>query len=423
MIEISNRQEKKFPLRTAVIISLAGLSFLLSFLFIVSPEASFSRSSRVAVAEEPEGPQVERHDFVLSSNSTFYQIMTGFGVSGQEIAEIADKARAIHSMRQLRAGSVVSVFTLEGAFQKAEYKFSDYEYLLVEKSPEGEITAVKAELPHETMETVISGTIENSLYEDALKAGADAQAVMALTDIFAWDIDFASDIRKGDTFSMLSEVLYVEGVAVRTGRVLGAEMVNGGKQYTAVYYEGNGGSGYYDADGKSLRRSLLKSPLRYRRITSHFSKGRYHPIHKRYRPHHGVDYAAPTGTPIESAGSGVVKFAGWKGGYGNYVEIRHNNGYSTAYGHLSKIGKGIRSGGKVSQGDLIGLVGSTGISTGPHLHYEVKVNGRLINPLSVKAVADKAIPKKQMQAFAALRDEVQGKLAAAETAVAMNTGN
>lgn len=422
MSGFQNRNEKRFPIRTALILSLVGFSFILSILFLISPASSqkFSESTSSGLDEPPaaEGPKIERFDFKLSSNNTFYQLMTALNVPGPEILDITKKARPVFDLTRLREDSVLKAFTIDGRLQKIEYKFNDYEFLLVERDPDGNMTARKEELPHETREVVVSGTIENSLYEDAIKAGADPQAVVALTDIFAWDIDFASDIRKGDTFKLLSEMLYVEGVPVKTGRLLGAEMENGGKRYTAIYYEGKNGKGFFDEKGRSLKKTLLKSPLRFRRITSKFSRGRYHPILKRYRPHHGVDYGAPVGTPIESAGSGVVKKAGWNGGYGNYVEIKHSNGYSTAYGHLSRIGKGVRSGVKVDQGQVIGYVGSTGLSSGPHLHYEVKVNGRLINPLSVKSLPGTPIPKKEMGQFASVRDSVQHKLTSGGTAYA-----
>lgn len=420
-----NRNEKRFPIRTALIFSLVGISFFLSILFLISP-ASSQKFSEPAAAEgsespsEDQGPKIERFDFKLTSNNTFYQVMTAIKVPGPEILDIVKKAKPIFNLTRLKEDSVLKAFTIDGRLQKIEYKFSDYEFLLVERDPDGNMAAKKEELPHETREVVVSGTIENSLYEGALKAGADPQAVVALTDIFAWDIDFASDIHKGDTFRLLSEMLYVEGVPVKTGRLIGAEMENGGKRYAAIYYEGKGGKGYYDEKGRSLKKTLLKSPLRFRRITSTFSRGRYHPILKRYRPHHGIDYGAPTGTPIESAGSGVVKHAGWKGGYGNYIEVKHSNGYTTAYGHLSRIGKGIRSGAKVDQGQVIGYVGSTGLSSGPHLHYEVKVGGRLINPLSVKSLPGVPVPKKEMAQFVAARDSVQHKLSSSGTAYATN---
>lgn len=422
---IQNRNEKRFPIRTALIFSLVGISFFLSILFLISP-ASSQKFSEPAADEgnespsEDQGPRIERFDFKLTSNNTFYQVMTAINVPGPEIMDIVKKAKPVFNLTRLKEDSVLKAFTIDGRLQKIEYKFGDYEFLLVERDPDGNMVAKKEELPHETREVVVSGTIENSLYEDALKAGADPQAVVALTDIFAWDIDFASDIHKGDTFRLLSEMLYVEGVPVKTGRLLGAEMENGGKRYSAIYYEGKNGNGYYDEKGRSLKKTLLKSPLRFRRITSTFSRGRYHPILKKYRPHHGVDYGAPVGTPIESAGSGVVKKAGWNGGYGNYVEIRHSNGYTTAYGHLSRIGKGIRSGSKVDQGQVIGFVGSTGLSSGPHLHYEVKVNGRLINPLSVKSLPGVPVPKKEMAQFVATRESIQHKLSSGGTAYAVN---
>lgn len=425
MTGTQNRNEKRFPIRPALIFSLVGISFFLSILFLISPASSqkFSEPGPVEGAEaasEDHGPKIERFDFKLTANNTFYQIMSALNVTGPEIMDIVKKAKPVFDLTRLKEDSVLKAFTIDGILQKVEYKFSDYEFLLVERDPDGNMVAKKQELPYEIREVVVSGTIENSLYGDAIKAGADPQAVVALTDIFAWDIDFASDIHKGDTFSILSEMLYVEGVPVKSGRLLGAQMNNGGKNYSAIYYEGNGVKGYYDEKGRSLKKTLLKSPLRFRRITSTFSRGRFHPILKKYRPHHGVDYGAPVGTPIESAGSGIVKKAGWNGGYGNYVEIKHSNGYSTAYGHLSKIGKGIRAGAKVDQGQVIGFVGSTGLSSGPHLHYEVKVNGRLINPLSVKSLPGVPIPKKEMQQFAAVRDGIQDKLTSGGTAFALN---
>lgn len=437
-----NSKETEKNLRPILLAVLVGASFFFSALFLLSPEASSEKLSEepvikapgVDIASEPamEAPQkavaepqkkFKRLDFRISEGDTFYDKMSAIGLSGADIQTISLKAKPVYDVRNIKSGTILRVFTDEAGWDSIEYRFSDFETLLVKRnaSAEGGIEAEKAELPHEHREEAVSGSIENSLYEDALKAGADPQAVMALSDIFAWDVDFASDIRKGDTFRILAEVLYVEGRPVRTGRILGAEMVNDGKKYTAVYFEGKDGkSGYFDAEGKSLSRTLLKSPLRFRRITSYFTKKRFHPILKKYRPHHGIDYGAPTGTPIESAGSGRVAFAGWKRGYGNFIEIRHSNGYTTAYGHLSKIGKGVKTGSKVDQGQVIGYVGSTGISTGPHLHYEVKLGGKLINPLSIKAVPDRSISKGEKDRFAALAGEVLGKLSASSTAVASN---
>ncbi|MBI5903546.1 MAG: peptidoglycan DD-metalloendopeptidase family protein [Deltaproteobacteria bacterium] len=438
MAESPEKKDLKSLLRPVLLLSLAGLALILSAIFLLSPEAYSEKSSgektRTTIDQAPLSsggpanpgvpPDVEksaegRYDFRINGGQTFYSIMTLFGLPGSEIQAIAGAARPVYDLRQLKQDTVFRIFTLNKEWRRMEYRFSAYETLVVEKD-EGSANGVKAaktELPHEQREVVVSGVIESSLYEDGVKAGADPQVMMNLTDIFAWDVDFTSDIQKGDTFRVLYEALYVDGAPVSAGRILGAEMVNEGKKYTAVYFEGK--DGYYDLEGRSLRRTLLKSPLRFRRITSYFTKSRFHPILKKFRPHHGIDYGAPKGTPVESAGGGRVAFAGWKNGYGNFIEIRHNNNYSTGYGHLSRIAKGIRTGARVSQGDLIGYVGSTGISTGPHLHYEVKIGGRLINPLSVKAVADASIGKKERQRFAAVSAEVLRKLSGADTRVAV----
>lgn len=421
-------------LRPVLIAVLLGASFFFSVIFILSPDAFSQKNSNDASplnpgeevyslrapAPPPEpGNKASRYDFRLTESDTFYRVLSILGVPGPEIQNITERARPVYDLRQLKKDALLKAVTQNNLVERIEYRFNDFEVLNIERDAKAVkgFRVSKTELPHETRETRVTGSIESSLYEDGIKAGADPQAIMSLSDIFAWDIDFASDIRKGDTFSILYETIYVEGRPLKTGRILGAEMVNGGKKFSAIYFEGGGDrGGYYNAEGKSLARSLLKSPLRFRRITSYFGR-RFHPILKQYKPHHGIDYAASAGTPVESAGSGHVTFAGWKRGYGNFIEIRHNNGYSTAYGHLLRISKGVRPGAKVLQGDVIGLVGSTGLSTGPHLHYEVRSSGRLINPLGIKSEPDRALARGEMPRFASLRDQVAGKLSG-ETAVA-----
>ncbi len=429
---LSTQNTRRKLLKPVVIAAGAGVLLFLAVVFLISPNAfsqffsgvtPFKPVSPAAIESvklsAPLGPKIDRLDFRLTGTDTFYRIMSVLKVPGPEIHAIAGKARPIYDLRQLKKDTILRVVTKDDKWERIEYRFNEYEILVVEAA-DG-IKASMSELPHEKKTVVISGTIENSLYEDGLKAGVDPQAIMALSDIFAWDVDFASDIRKGDTFSVLTEVLYVEGRPVKAGRILGAEMVNDGRKYTAVYFAGTDGAGsYFDAEGKSLTRTLLKSPLRFRRITSYFTNRRFHPLLKVYRPHHGIDYAAPTGTPVESSGNGRVIFSGWKNGYGNFIEVKHNNNYITGYGHLSRIVRGIRPGAKVSQGEVIGFVGSTGISTGPHLHYEIRVNSRLINPLSVKSEPDRSITKAELAKFASLRDDVVKKLTGKDTTVASN---
>jgi len=218
------------------------------------------------------------------------------------------------------------------------------------------------------------------------KEGISNELILNFADIFSWEIDFLTDPRKGDSFQMIWErYISPEGNVLMEGRILAAQYVNQGKKYTAIFYQDpEGHRGYFTPDGKSLRKSFLRSPLHYRRISSYFSYRRFHPILKIYRPHLGIDYAAPTGTPVSSIGDGVVIFAGWNGGFGKQVKIKHPNGYITSYGHLSRIAKGVRRGKKVYQGQVIGYVGATGLATGPHLDFRISKNGRYYNFLKMR---------------------------------------
>ena len=357
---------------------------------------------------------VRNHDFTIKSQDSFYNLMASLQVPPKDILAISKKSKKIFDLRRLRAGDKMKVaLSDDGTVDKLEYRYKDLESLLVERdeSERGGFKVSKHDVDFTVRTKNVRGTIDTSLFEAGLKAGANPRALMDLTDIFAWDIDFATDLRKGDTFKLLYETIEVDGLAIKTGKVLGAEMVNKGRKFTAVYYiDGEQMGDYYDLDGKSLSRTLLRSPLRYRRISSHYNKNRRHPITKRYTPHHGIDYAAPKGTPVESSGSGKVVFAGWKGGYGNFIVIRHNSKYTTAYGHLSKIAKGIKKGVKVAQGQVIGKVGSTGLSTGPHLHYEVRVHGEHVNPLKIKSTSRKYVAKVEREAFGNVRDSVTSKI-------------
>lgn len=424
-----------YYIRPAFIALLVGTALFLSAFFLLSPDASSERLLRGVSASngvfsgngaskneavDSGEKALTRYDFRLTATDTFFSVMSVFNLTGIEINEIAGKSKGVYDLSRIKEGAVLRVFSGKDKWQSIEYDLSAYETLVVENTAQG-IIAGKKELPHETRVTTVAGTIESSLYEAGLGAGADPELIMNLSDIFAWEIDFASDIQKGDTFNILYEATFVEGTPVASGKVLAAEMINNGKHYAAVYFEENGQKGgYYDADGRSLRRALLKSPLRFRRITSYFTKKRFHPILKRYRPHHGIDYAAPVGTPVESAGSGKVLFAGWRSGYGNTIEIRHNNSYATVYAHLSRIAKGVRTGASVDQGDVVGYVGSTGISTGPHLHYEVRVAGRLVNPLSIRSMPTKAIAKSEMGRFNSAKQGLMARLADSRIVVASN---
>ncbi|MGB2698709.1 MAG: M23 family metallopeptidase [Candidatus Zixiibacteriota bacterium] len=244
------------------------------------------------------------------------------------------------------------------------------------------------------------GAIHNSLWESMNSQCKDPELILKFADVFAWEIDFLTEIRNGDGFRLIFEELWREGEFAKYGDILAAEYILSGDTHTAVLYQDSGGhKDYYDLLGASLRKTLLRSPLHYRRISSGFSYSRFHPVFKRYQPHYGVDYAAPVGTPVSAAGDGVVIFAGWKGGLGKTIQIRHPKGFVTSYGHLSKYAKGINKGKKVKQKDVIGYVGRTGATTGPHLDYKCQKNGRYVNPLKITVPSVEPLKKEYLADF------------------------
>ena len=283
--------------------------------------------------------------------------------------------------------------------------------IVVVNTPNG-FTAARKTYEPVVLEAGVEGQIQQSLWEAAVeRCGLDAEVVLKFSDIFAYDIDFFTDVQPGDTFCLLYEKLYCQDRYLGSGRLLFAEFTNNGRKLEAYYYQnGDGEDGYYDAAGRSLRKMFLKSPLRYRRISSYFTRSRYHPILKIYRPHLGIDYAAPVGTPIETIGDGVVTFVGWNKGYGRFVKIKHNRTYTTTYGHLSGYAKGLHKGQRVRQGELIGYVGSSGLSTGPHLDFRMVKDGRFINPLSLKLEPAPPIKASEKERFFEIVEQVRAGL-------------
>ena len=257
----------------------------------------------------------------------------------------------------------------------------------------------------------MGGVINDNLISSIGNGRERLSLALNLSDIFAWDIDFTTDLRRGDTFKIIVEELYQDNKFKKYGKIIAAEFMNDGKSYQAYRFEHNGKAGYYDNEGNSLKRAFLKAPLSFRRVSSGFSSGRFHPVLKRYRPHHGIDYAAPAGTPVSAVGDGTVAFSGYKGDYGKLVTIRHPNGYKTYYGHLSRIGKGIAPGVKVAQEEVIGYVGATGLATGPHLHYEMRVNEAPFNPLRLKLPNGEPIPMALIARFEEVRNQMVDRLA------------
>ena len=292
------------------------------------------------------------------------------------------------------------VFPLNGGNDRA---------LIVERDSTDELTVTESALPLEKRVLMKSAQIRYSLFGASDAADIPDSVATQLADIFGGDIDFHRDIRKGDRFSVVYEAISHLGRMVRTGRILAAEFVNDGRTYRAVWFEDEDGKGgYYTADGKNIRKAFLRSPLEFSRITSGFSASRFHPILHTQRAHTGVDYGAPVGTRVKATGDGVVEFVGSQGGYGKVVMLRHQSQYMTVYGHLSGFANGLRRGSRVAQGEVIGFVGATGMATGPHLHYEFRVNGVHRNPLAVVLPEAPALTALQLPRF---RERSQAVLA------------
>ena len=318
----------------------------------------------------------------IQRGDTVAALLARLDVDDPKAVGFLRSAKEARALTQLRPGrSVYAETDAEGQLHSLTYLTPGGTLFQVERDGEEfKVSEQPAQL--ETQSLMASGEIRSSLFAATDDAGLSDAVAIQLAEIFSSQIDFHRDLRRGDRFAVVYEGFYHKGELVKTGRVLAAEFVNQGKRYRAIWFAANDGEGgYYTPEGRSLRRAFLRSPLEFSRISSGFSHARFHPILKTWRAHRGIDYAAPTGTRVRATGDGVVTFAGRKGGYGNLVIIQHAGKYTTYYAHLSRFAEGIRAGARVSQGQYIGYVGQTGLATGPHLHYEFRVNGVQQDPL------------------------------------------
>ena len=314
---------------------------------------------------------------------------------------LSPDARAINT--QLIPGHTVEIKTnLDGQLLHLEYELDADNILVAGLTPQGYQVATE-KLVLQNHQVLKSAMIRDSLFGATDDAGIPDQIAIQVADIFSGEIDFNDDLRPGDKFNVIYEAFYNAGELMKTGDVLAVEFINNGKVYQAIHFgEAEGKFAYYSPEGKSLHKSFLRSPVEFTRVSSSFNAGRFHPILHRFKAHKGVDLAAPTGTRIKAAGDAVVDFVGKKGGYGNVIVLKHENGISTVYGHLSKFAPGLRRGQAVAQGEIIGNVGMTGLATGPHLHYEFLVGGIHRDPLTVALPTSVPIDGKYKKEFDAL---------------------
>jgi murein DD-endopeptidase MepM/ murein hydrolase activator NlpD len=355
-------------------------------------------------------------EFKLMRGETVADVFEKLGLGGVEARQATDALAERINLRKLKAGNQYSAFfnpdstleslelTLEGSGRVAMTRAS---LASNEGTPGWQVDWRPFE--RTVRMRALRGTVDGSLDTSIRKAGGPTGLSFRMADVLQWDLDFTRDLKKGDHFEILFEEVLLEGKPHAVGGVYALVYDDSKNRRHEAYRYGDSGT-YYDGEGRPLRKMFLRSPLRYSRITSHFTTRRFHPVLKSYRPHWGVDYGAPVGTPVQVTANGVVTFTGWDRGGGNVVKVRHAGGFVTAYLHLSRFAKGIRPGVRVHQGDIVAFTGATGLASGPHLDYRVQQNGRWIDPLTLKSVRDEAIPSSQLASFRTWKSEVLASL-------------
>jgi len=347
---------------------------------------------------------IDWQEITVKSGDNLSLIFPRVGLSARDVYNVAQLGKEVKPLLNLKPGQILR-FSIKSeedtkALDKLELELSALQTLSVTSSDDdGYQTSMETRVV-ESRQAQASGQIENSLFEAGIEAGLSDNIIMELAYIFGWDIDFALDLRKNDSFTIIYSEDFLDGEKIDDGDILAAEFTNRGKTYRAVRYtDETDVTRYYAPNGDSMRKTFSRSPVHFSRISSKFNPNRKHPVLKTNRPHRGVDYAAATGTPITATGDGKVQFLGTKGGYGRTIVLSHGGKYTTLYAHMSSYKKGLRSGKRVQQGDVIGYVGSSGLATGPHLHYEFRVNGVHRNPLTVALPKAEPLEKKYIADF------------------------
>ena len=392
--------------RVLLCIVMACILFLpVLFLLLHSKSPSPPPPLPEAVDKTPETPEVQVIEGRVEEKGTLFKSLTEKKVPGQWIELIVSKLKPFVNFKKSKGGKYRLVSDGNGELRKFVYEVGPTEVYEVNKEPNG-YTAQKIDVPVDATLVRVTGEIRSSLFEAMDVAGEQDLLAVEFAEVLAWEIDFYKDVKQGDRFNILVEKIYKGKEFIRYGLIQAVEYQGLEKAIKGIRYQDD----FYDEKGNSLRKAFLKAPLRFNRISSRFSLARKHPILGGLRPHLGTDYAAPTGTSVWAVGDGVVVSSGWSGGYGNQVVLRHMNGYTTYYGHLSRIGPGIRAGVRVKQKQIVGYVGSTGLSTGPHLDYRLAKDGKFRNPLKESSPAGTAIPEKERESFQRVRDDMLSRL-------------
>lgn len=395
--------------------------FIIVVSALVLGRVFFTKNSQSSDKEDPEivEESKDRETIIqIESGMTFSSITEEVGIGATLMTELLTASTDVYDLVNIRVGREIKFYfdKTTNNFVRLIYPIDSEEELLIEYDNEGKILASRRLIDYQIKIKTVEGTIDSSLYQSAVDKNVDIRAIIELADVFAWTVDFGMGIRVGDTYKFIYEERYRGDQYQMPGKILAAKFVNNGKVIEGYYFsegvdeEGDILEGYYHPTGESVQKIFLKNPVDFKYISSGFTTGqRYVEAFNVSTGHRAIDYAAANGTPIRSVGEGIVTFAGWsRAGYGNLVSIRHNGTFSTNYAHQSKIA--VSYGQKVSQGEIIGYVGSTGFSTGPHLHFEMVKDGTKINPLTVDIPSDKAISAEKMEEFKSAIADLQSQL-------------
>lgn len=372
-------------------------------------EEPLPQSEQPSVQTAPEITE-KRQDFKVRSGDTLTSIFKRAGLTNRDAFLVSDAVKGTDTLKRIYPGQTIRFVIEKGQFKKLQHIRNQLESSLVTATDQGYDVESITKQP-EISPRFAEGSIDNSLFYDASQAGLSDKMIMELAAVFGWDIDFVLDLRQGDRFNLVYEEKYLDGKLIGEGNILSAQFINRGETYTAVRYtDSQGDSSYYTPEGDSMRKAFLRSPVSFARISSSFKNRRKHPVLGLTRAHKGTDYAARTGTPIKAAGDGKIIWRGTKGGYGKAVIVQHGGNITTLYGHMNNYRRGQKSGSRVSQGDVIGYVGQTGLASGPHLHYEFRLNGVHKNPQTVKLPHAAPIAKAEKENFFAAAKESLAQL-------------
>jgi len=386
-------------------------------LFFLSSETTPDLEARetpievVSPVVTPEPPQPVRDEFKnnVPAGSSITALLGDY-FSAQEIYKLNEKSRKIFPFTKITAGQPYHIVTIDGEFDSFIYEIDSEEELIIRRK-EDQLSIVRQDIIYDVIVENVQGVITTSLFDAISTIGEKPELAFILADIFGWDINFILDIRAGDTFQALVQKRFRDGESAGYGRVLAAEFINQGESFKAFRFkDGNQKYSFYNEHGENLRKAFLKAPLSFTRISSGYSLRRMHPIKKVWKSHPAIDYVAPVGTPIKTVGDGTITRKGYTKANGNFVEITHSNGYSAIYLHMNGFARGIKKGTRVTQGQLIGYVGQTGLATGPHLCFRMRRYGKPVNPLKLKVPSAKSVSSDNMAEFHLLTGPILAKL-------------